>query len=262
MAQYTTDRNLSKRIAIHSFSESPVSWGDWYFGQVRIPPAGRVLDIGCGNGYLWRGREALIGPTSEIHLCDSSPGMLETARATLGGVGENWHFQVADVEHLPFDAESFNSVMANHMLYHAGSVDSAIRELARVIRPDGCLFASTNGNGHMKQLRDWMGEFHLETPNGLGAHIRRFGLENAAGLLGRHFADVRLTVFADSLAVPSVQPVLDYVLSMEPADTAETRAALGALRNRLESEIQAHGRIRIQKESGLFTATRPHVEAL
>jgi ubiquinone/menaquinone biosynthesis C-methylase UbiE len=45
--------------------------------------------------------------------------------------------QECDVQQLPFDDESFDIVVANHMLYHVPAPDRAIAELARVVRADG-----------------------------------------------------------------------------------------------------------------------------
>jgi ubiquinone/menaquinone biosynthesis C-methylase UbiE len=39
---------------------------------------GRVLDVGCGTGYLGLGL-ARTGRADEVHLCDLSPGMLDRA---------------------------------------------------------------------------------------------------------------------------------------------------------------------------------------
>jgi ubiquinone/menaquinone biosynthesis C-methylase UbiE len=180
MAQYSTDNNLSKRIAIHQFSNSPVSWPDWYFRHVRFGPKCRILDIGCGNGFLWVGRTSLVNPDCHVELADASPGMIEAARRSLEQAGANWHFRVAAIEALPYPDSSFDIVMANHMLYHVSDIHAGVRELARVVKPDGYLLASTNGVRHMQQLYGWMIQAQLPAASRLAARTAGFRLENGA----------------------------------------------------------------------------------
>jgi len=254
MAQYTTDDNLAKRIAIHRYGENPISWPEWYFSHVKLDPGSRVLDVGCGNAYMWTDRHDLIDQASEIVLADASLGMVNAARKNVENARGSWSFQVASVEDLPFGAESFDVVMANHMLYHASNVDVAVSEIARVLKPRGRLYASTIGAGHMRQLGEWADAVGLQGVVGIGEPARRFGLENGRGVLSRFFRSVRLFTYQDALSVPAVQPVLEYVRSMEPGETREVEEKMSQLQARLARELQEHGRIRIDKESGLFAA--------
>ena len=257
MSQYGTDENLAKRIAIHRFGVNARSWADWYFEHVEIRSGSRTLDIGCGNAHLWHGRESMIDASSSIVMADSSRGMLEAARRNLREPGGSRHFCLAAVECLPFDDDTFDTVMANHMLYHSTDVRVAISELARVVKPEGCVLASTIGRRHMEQLWDWMEESDLAKAAELRESARIFGLENGMKLLAERFEHVRLWRREDSLAVPAVDPVLDYVLSMQLSDAVENRMRLNDLRRRLSSELSRHGRIRIEKDTGLFEARDP-----
>jgi ubiquinone/menaquinone biosynthesis C-methylase UbiE len=63
-----------------------------------------------------------------------------------------------DVQKLPFADESFDIVVANHMLYHAPDPDRAIAELSRVVRTDGVVLTATNGYGHMSEINDALAE--------------------------------------------------------------------------------------------------------
>jgi SAM-dependent methyltransferase len=253
-AQYTTDDNLAKRIAIHSYSVCETPFTEWYNSHVEVPPGARLLDIGCGNAYRWKESDTLVAQCSEIVLADSSPGMLDAARSNVADVAGQWRFEVADVCSLPFDNDSFQIVMANHMLYHAEDVNHAVAEIARVLTPGGALYATTNGLNHMWQLVEWLAGSELETLSLLRDHSRSFGVENGPEILGRHFSNVDYWPREDYLSVKEVQPVLDYVSSIEPAHTPQVRATLDELRQRLELELREHGAIRIDKHGGLFKA--------
>ncbi len=256
MAQYSTDDNLSRRIAIHQFSVNAASWKDWYFAHVAIKPGSRILDVGCGNGFMWSGRTALIDRSCEIELADASAGMLEAARRNLAGAGRNWHFRVASVEELPYEENSFDLVMANHMLYHVSDLGGALAELARVVKPHGRLLASTNGVRHMQQLYGWMIQAGFPADK-LAARTAGFRLENGEAMLRRHFHDVKAYRHEDSLSVGAVNPVLDYAWSMELPRTSTEEADMQRLRELVAAELERHGIIRIDKDSGLFEARRP-----
>lgn len=257
MAQYTTDENLAKRIAIHSYSVAMEPFTRWYNRHVEIPDGARLLDIGCGNAYRWSESPEIVARCSEIVLADSSEGMLEAARKCVKHVPGPWRFEVADVCDMPFESNSFQVVMANHMLYHAGDVDQAIGEIARVLATDGVLYATTNGLGHMAQLGEWLSRSGLAALSRLREYTRRFGVENGAELLGHHFVDVEYWPRNDYLKVPSVEPVLDYVRSMEPDDDPDVRDGLKRFERLLAGHLCAYGTIRIDKHGGLFRARGP-----
>ncbi len=257
MSQYASDDNLARRIAIHSFGVNPIPWRDWYFAHVTVAPGSRVLDIGCGNGFMWSGHEPLIHDSSQIELADASPGMLEAARQRLAAAGPNWHFSVALVERLPYDDGSFDVAMANHMLYHATDLETAVAELARVLKTSGYLLASTNGIGHMRQLSLWMTQSQLPGADKLAEHANRFGLDNGARILSRWFRNVQMWRYEDHLSVTAVEPVLAYAESIQTLEGPELRASLRRLEVLLCEELKRHGCIRIDKETGLFRAEGP-----
>jgi ubiquinone/menaquinone biosynthesis C-methylase UbiE len=75
-----------------------------------------VLEVGCGDGNIWRENLDRIPPGWRLTLTDFSPGMVDAARAVLGDRAE---YAVADVQELPFSDASFDAVIANHMLFRA-----------------------------------------------------------------------------------------------------------------------------------------------
>jgi SAM-dependent methyltransferase len=91
---------------------------------------GRVLDAGMGGGRLL---EALAARGWELTGTDVSEAMIELARRRVPDAA----LAVAPVERLPFEAGSFDAVAALGVLEFATSLDAALAELARVLRPDG-----------------------------------------------------------------------------------------------------------------------------
>ncbi len=268
MAQYTTDSNLAARIRLHEYSVNKTSWPQWYWTQVPAEEARTILDVGCGNGMLWEYGAERLRSDARVTLVDASPGMLEAARAKLGGTADGWEFVNARVEGLPFESDSFDLVLANHMLYHADDLPLAISELARVVTAEGVVVASTNGPGHMKQFGEWVRAAGVQeavnssSPGQAGSeilrnHIEAFGLNTAPAHLESSFDSVVLMRHEDWISATEVAPVIDYLRSLELPATKAVEKAIVRLQSLLERIREECGELRIDKESGLFLCTRP-----
>lgn len=90
----------------------------------------RVLEAGCGTGLVL---SRLASVAREAHGFDLSAGMVKRAQArglsvTLGSVTQ-----------IPFRSDSFDLVCSFKVLAHVPDIEGALRELARVTRPNGTL---------------------------------------------------------------------------------------------------------------------------
>ncbi|HEX9415134.1 MAG TPA: class I SAM-dependent methyltransferase [Gaiellaceae bacterium] len=235
--QYATDANLRARIDLHSrFSMNPQPWHRWVFDRLDFGPEARILEVGCGPAELWAENRDRIPSGWRLTLADLSPGMVEAARAVMGDRAE---CQVANVQELPFDDESFDGAIANHMLYHAFDRARALGELARVLSPGGMLYAATNGADHLKEIKAL-----LERPVEWG-----FGLEVAQDELAAFF-EVELDLYPGDLEVTEAEPVLAFVRSL---DCGEVEGA----RELVEETIAREGAFHVTKSTGLFSCRKP-----
>jgi ubiquinone/menaquinone biosynthesis C-methylase UbiE len=102
----------------------------------------RVLDLGCGNGYLSR-RFARAG--AEVVAIDASPATLRFARRRERASPLGIRFEVRDASHLDAFADaSFDLVVANMSLMDIRDAEGAVREVARVLHPNGRFVFSIN----------------------------------------------------------------------------------------------------------------------
>jgi ubiquinone/menaquinone biosynthesis C-methylase UbiE len=244
--QYRTDENLNARIDLHARFSTKPGWGRWLFEHEAPPPGSRVLEVGCGPATtLWGANLERIDPTWRLTLTDFSPGMIEVAKELLGDGAD---YVVADVQELPFANESFDVVLANHMLYHVPDRPKAFAEIRRVLVPGGSFHASTNGEGHMQEMASL-----TEGWWPFDRHVDAFGLESGPRQIEPFFSDIRVERFESELAVTDVEPVLAYLRSSERydgRDLAEERAAV-------EETIAHDGIFRVTTTPGLISCRKP-----
>jgi ubiquinone/menaquinone biosynthesis C-methylase UbiE len=189
--QYKDSANLDARIALHArYSRNPQEWMHWVFEQLWLPPACRVLELGCGSGVFWQKNRERIPAGWEIILSDFSLGMTRRAREILRGMQPEPRFAQISAERLPFASNSLDAVIANHMLYHVPDRAAALAEIRRVLRPDGRLLAATNGEQHMRELDQLACEFDPQLNFGDPRLTVGFTLENGTGQLADHFSQV------------------------------------------------------------------------
>jgi ubiquinone/menaquinone biosynthesis C-methylase UbiE len=263
--QYRDASNLEARIALHRrFSAGEKPLPRWIFEQLDLPPDARILELGCGPGQLWSENEERIPDGWTVTLTDASPGMVRAARERLGP-DRRMAFRVADARDIPFRDGAFDAIIANHMLYHVPAMPRALSEVVRVLSPGGCLYAATNGEGHMRELgpmRHVLDPSH--PPDAATKEPPGFSLENGAAQLSQWFLEVSLRRYEDALVVTEATPLMEYLLSGASADAAVREARPEGLARRaamlkklLDEKLTKRGGIRLTKDSGLFVARRP-----
>jgi SAM-dependent methyltransferase len=259
--QYKDSSNLDARAELHRrFSTAVSHWHPWVFDLLALEPGTRVLECGCGPGWLWRENVERIPANCHITLTDLSPGMVAESEAALAESGHRFKFHAANIEALDFADGTFDVVVANHMLYHVPDLAQGLAEVRRVLKPNGRLIAATNGDDHMKELPLLVSEDVRQTVVSLRmrgeAGQLSFRLENGRALLEPYFAQIDLHLYDDSLWVTEVEPLLAYAFSMlQPGvDVSETAGA--QLREMWAAKIAAEGGIHISKHSGVFVALK------
>jgi ubiquinone/menaquinone biosynthesis C-methylase UbiE len=130
----------------------------------------RVLDAGCGTGYMLHYLQQHYSLTGTPVGIDLSPYALKFCQQRGASA-----LAQASVVHLPFQAASFDLVLCLDTLQHlspAGADCLAVAEFARVLRPGGVLYLRTNSAlGHAP--------LHGTDPH----QYRRYHLTTVTGLL-------------------------------------------------------------------------------
>jgi ubiquinone/menaquinone biosynthesis C-methylase UbiE len=97
----------------------------------------RVLDVGCGTGYLLRGLAVRVPEARELAGIDAAPAMIETARTMAGD--RRIRFATATAEHLPYRDETFDLVISTTSFDHWSDQRAGLAECFRVLVPGGRL---------------------------------------------------------------------------------------------------------------------------
>jgi SAM-dependent methyltransferase len=191
--QYASEDNLRARQRLYEEVSGPHAHDVLWQTLVEWSPR-RVLEVGGGPGELAERMQKELG--ASVSFIDISPRMVELARER--GVDA----QVGDVQRLPFEDGTFDTVVAAWMLYHVPDIDRGLAEIARVLRPGGALVAVTNSVLHLSELRELMAY-----PDG---HQETFNRENGEDFLRRHFTQIERLDLDFEVTVRDRQKLVDY----------------------------------------------------
>lgn len=103
--------------------------------RLDLPPDGRFLDIGCGNGYAVR-RVADRLPRGAAVGIDASPEMIRRARELSGGLG-NVRFELATFPDHELSRGAFDAIFSMEVFYYFSDVGAALEETLRLLEPGG-----------------------------------------------------------------------------------------------------------------------------
>lgn len=212
--QYQNASNISSRINLHQlYSKNPKGWFPWIYDQCEIRPGMNLLEIGCGDGSLWTKNISKLPNDIHVILSDISEGMLRDTRRTLGGDNARFSFATFDCHHLPYADESFDLLIAGHVLFYCKDIPMVCREVNRVLKPGGRFLCSTYGKNHMKEVSQLVTDFDERIALSGAKLYEQFGLDNGYDILATYFSQTEVLLYEDSLLIPDAEPLISYVLS-------------------------------------------------
>lgn len=105
----------------------------------------RVLDVGCGTGGLGLIAAAKV-VRGEVIGVDFAEGMVQVAGRKAESLAiKNYKAQVAEASQLPFEENTFDTVLGRHAVMLFQNRESGVKGLARVLKPRGRLVLSSWG---------------------------------------------------------------------------------------------------------------------
>jgi len=264
---FADEKALQVRKRTHELYSLPyVDLPNWVLGCHRWRGDEKVLDIGSGPGtYTAETLNRLHAPAQYI-AGDFSLGMLKALRRNLGNVAVS--AGAMDVVALPFADNTFDVVLANHMLYHVPHLEPAVQEIKRVLKkPGGVLIASTSSEYTMPEFTTLMQRavrlLRRNTPQDAAdfAFKSEFSLEHGTLVLARSFPSVARFDIPNAFIFHEAQPVIDYIESCRPfyenllpagIAWADFMAIMGDQVRRL---VEHFGELVVNKLTGVILAT-------
>jgi ubiquinone/menaquinone biosynthesis C-methylase UbiE len=143
------DESVAQMVALLDYQDALPSarrLHDWAIETAEIQPGDHVVDLGSGTGTMSRQLASLVAavasprvPAGQVIGIEPNPHLRAVAvsRAKAAGVS-NVSFVEGFAGALPFDDSTIDFVWCERVLQHLADPQSAINDIARVLRPGGC----------------------------------------------------------------------------------------------------------------------------
>jgi ubiquinone/menaquinone biosynthesis C-methylase UbiE len=181
---------------VAAFGERAASYEDGWLGRLHhqiadhtadlalacVPSPRRVLDVGCGTGYLLRRLAARAPSALELTGIDAAPEMIEVAEAA--ATDGRLRFATGTAERLPMHEGAFDLVVSTTSFDHWADQQAGLAQCARVMAPGGRLVL-------VDQFSPWLWPTLLAGRRGKARTKRRAGrLLNTAGFRALEWHDL------------------------------------------------------------------------
>ncbi len=257
--QYKSSKNLKVRIDLHKkYSQNPTGWYPWILDTIPISEHQKILEVGCGSGELWHQTKHSLPNSISVLLTDISSGMVRNAASRLKNLSSafasrniSFSSRQMDMQDISYEDNSFDLVIANHVLFYAKDRKKALSELRRVLKPGGCLCLSTYGRKHMKEIEETAKEYDEQIALSEVKLYDIFGLDEGAEELRVYFALVQKYIYHDSLLVTDMRPLADYIYSCHGNQNIILKDKQMDFEKFLTKKIGKRG-LTITKDAGIF----------
>lgn len=172
----------------------------------------KILEIGCGNGELWRENLQYLPKDVHVTLSDVSEGMIRDVHRTLGN-DARFSYRVFDMKKIPCQDQEFDMVIANHVLFYCEDLDEVMEECRRVLKKNGVFVCSTYSRRHMQEITQLVQEFNPDIVLSADHLYEKFGLDNGEEVLQHHFKEVSCIHYEDAIQIDTAEPLISYILS-------------------------------------------------
>lgn len=251
--QFCTDTNLSFRIEFYSkYDTAPQKFSDWLFEKYHFSNNDTVLELGCGNGCHWDKRIDMLPSGCKLILSDISDGMINEVQKKYSD--KRVTIKRIDIQSIPYESDSIDVVIANHMLFHVPDLNKALSEVYRVLRAGGLFYAATDSDeGIRPYLHDVLTRF--DSLNTAFTEKFSFSLENGMNVLQDLFTSVHKFEYAFPLSVRNTNDLMKWFVSTTDISgyTMEFYDELYSYFENIRKEV---GTIIIPKKSGIFVCSK------
>lgn len=237
--------------------------GQAFLNWFSAPANMRWLDVGCGTGIF---TELISDTRSPVKVVGIDCARAQIEHACRKALCQRVEFRVADAQHLPFRAASFDLVASSLAINFVPDRPRAVAEMCRVARPGGliaaCVWDFAAGFSPSWPMRLGMSRVGVEAPPVAGADdSSREALASLFGQAG--FEDIATTSievtasFADldelwHAQTPGYAPITKAIAQMPEIARARLKEVV-----RAEMPTLADGRIAFRARANAVRGRRP-----
>jgi len=210
---------------------------DDVFARAHVQPGERVLDAACGAGAFAL-RAARAG--AQVTGIDIATNLIATARAKAAAESLAVRFDEGDVESLPYDATTFDTVVSQFGVIFAPQAERVVTELARVLKPSGrVLLYCWTPDSWVGKLMQTIGR-HVPGPAPAPSPLFWGDEATARSRLAPHFTIRRVARGAYTMQFPfGPIPALDFFLqNMGPVAMAYAAFPEGPGKQTLRDDLE------------------------
>eukprot|EP01084_Bolivina_argentea_P035379 65631_1 len=228
-----------------------------------------ALDLGCHAGIVHEllaekeglGRTGGIGGVETLVQCDTSPSALERAKRNEEQLPKECRQRIkttfieADEEALPFEPESFDLILSNLSLHWVNNLPGTLKQIERLLKPDGVYMATMLGGSTLTELRACMLLAGTEREGGMSVHTSPMAEVSDCGNLLLQAGFQLPTVDQDMLQVsyPNALVLMEHLQRMGEGNSSIERR-LHVSRNTLLAAAALY-QARYGDDDGGVTAT-------
>lgn len=172
-------KNLINRFWLFWF------WRRLFFLLNEIKPLNKVLEVGCGEGFVLRQINNKY-PAIELYGLDIASQAVEKVKTTYPFINA----QVADIYNLPFSDNEFPLVLCLEVLEHLDKPKQALAEIKRVTSNYAILSVPWEPWFSLGSL--WRGKY-LKTGGKHPEHINFWSKKKFSELISQYFDMVKAT---------------------------------------------------------------------
>ena len=250
--QYNSDKNLNLRSNLHSYNVNKIDWDVWCFENMKFCKNDKVLELGCGNGKLWLKNKEKIETDLNITLSDFSKSMIKSAKNNLKEINMDFQYKEINAEKIPYKDETFDVIIAEHMIYFVSNIEKALEEIKRVLKPNGKVYITTNSKNTMNELNELCEKFAPNSGLSNNGLSERFNLVEGEKLLKKYFNNVSLNVLEGKIILSESEPLVSYKASTIQGKSILIGKKRIEFKDYLDNYIKENKQILITTKAGIF----------
>lgn len=212
---YVNSQNLeAKRLTHTLYSTKYIDLDGEVIRRLSLQGHEAILDLGCGTGEVLVHLQRQENHNGPLYGLDITSGVFQSASTICKESNSNISFLVGNAELLPYQNNSFDVLMARHMLCHLNDIDRAILEVKRVLRSPKRFVTTANSLKSYPHVRLYRNKIAFEV---MGTPVSytsdKFNVENLESILKAHFRKTDINILEGELEFREIEPFIHYFAS-------------------------------------------------